>query len=521
MVSQVFNEEDRRQLDSRGMTVEDAVSQLGIFEKGFPFSRLNRPCTTGDGIVVMDNGDLKRLGGVYQKASLEGRAMKFVPASGAASRMFKLLVSLNNNFETIRLQDIEKEITGGDTDAADLMRFIKEIKKFAFYDELARKMRESGMDPDALMDRGDIKLILDYLLKEKGINLSSLPKGLIVFHRYEGHSRTPFEEHLVEAKEYTRDKNGNINIHFTISQEHEKLFRDHLDKVIGRYEEPGARFNVRFSKQSPATDTIAVDMSNMPFRLNNGRLLFRPGGHGALLRNLNDMKGDIVFIKNIDNVVPDRLKQETCKYKKALGGLLVEIQETVFYYLKKMSDGGLDDALMDEMKGFSEAKLSIIPPGSMRSCSREDLQEFFFKRLNRPMRVCGMVKNTGEPGGGPFWVEEKDGGVTPQIVESSQVDKDSPEQRALWESSTHFNPVDLVCGIRDYRGRPFNLMEYKDPETGFISMKSRDGRDLKALELPGLWNGSMAYWNTVFVEVPEITFNPVKTVFDLLRKEHR
>ena len=295
----------------------------------------------------------------------------------------------------------------------------------------------------------------------------------------------------------------------------------HLEEVRPLYEDPDTTYEITFSEQEPASDTIAVDMNSEPFRDSEGRLLFRPGGHGALLRNLNGLRGDVVFLKNIDNVVPDRLKGETTRYRKALGGYLVELQDILFGYLRRLCAGERDGRLIHEMVEFLRQRFPSSVPDHLDRLSEKEKADFLFARLNRPTRVCGMVRNEGEPGGGPFWVRHADGTLSPQIVESSQVDMKSEEQKAVWAASTHFNPVDLVCGVRDFRGNPFNLMDYTDPDTGFISVKSKDGLDLKALELPGLWNGAMARWNTVFVEVPSSTFNPVKTVLDLLRPAHQ
>ncbi len=377
------------------------------------------------------------------------------------------------------------------------------------------------MDIESLLSRGQYKNILEYILTAKGLDYADLPKGLIKFHRYPDHSRTPFEEHLVEAAAYVKDRNGVARIHFTISPEHEGAIKNHIERVRDRYEKSGVKYEITFSYQKPSTDTVAVDLENRPFRDAEGKLVFRPGGHGALLENLYELEGDIIFIKNIDNVVPDRLKGETYLYKRVLGGLLVELQKQIFQYLDRISKGDLNEPLIEEIIGFASDRLYIVLPKRIGQGTKEEKADFLFSRLNRPLRVCGIVKNQGEPGGGPFWVEHADGTSSMQIVESSQVNMKSAGQKEIWESSTHFNPVDLVCGVRDYLGKAFNLMNFTDPETGFISTKSYEGRELKALELPGLWNGGMANWNTVFVEVPIITFNPVKTVFDLLRKEHQ
>jgi hypothetical protein len=513
-----FSDADLRQIEARGMTPEQVISQLERFRTGFSYTRLIRPCTVGDGIDVLKKADLVRLKETSSAAALAGRVMKFVPASGAATRMFKSLIAFHDKMD-------EKEIrTTGEEDEPDhasYLEFIKGIKEFAFYEDLKSAMLRDGLDIEGLIAKREYKPILEYVLFSKGLDLAHIPKGLIKFHRYSETSRTAFEEQLVEATGYTTDKNGLARVHFTVSPEHEASIKTHLRRIMDHYEKSGVKFEVTFSIQKPSTDTIAADLDNRPFRGRDGRLVFRPGGHGALLENLNALRGDLVFIKNIDNVVPDRLKQETIIHKRALGGYLIELQKEIFECLERFSKKDLGDGYIEEIFAFIRDRLSIYPPEGVEQGSREEKIDYLVSRLNRPLRVCGMVKNEGEPGGGPFWVEHADKSTSVQIVESSQVDMESAEQKGVWDSSTHFNPVDLVCGVRDYRGKPFDLTKFVDPSTGFISVKSKEGKALKALELPGLWNGSMAYWNTAFVQVPIITFNPVKTVLDLLRKEHQ
>ncbi|MGD9040419.1 MAG: DUF4301 family protein [Desulfobacteraceae bacterium] len=516
-----FSEEDLRQIEARGMTPEQVISQLETFRKGFSYARLVRPCTVGDGIEVLLKGDLAGLRETFSAAALAGRVMKFVPASGGATRMFKSLIAFHDRTNQMDENEIRPAREKNDPDHASYMEFINGIEDFAFYDDLKSALSRDGLDMDALISKGEYRPIMEYALYPIGLDLAQVPKGLIKFHRYPGGSRTAFEEHLVEAAGYTTDKKGLARVHFTVSPVHEASIEMHLRRIIDHYEKSGVKFEVTFSIQSPSTDTIATDLENRPFRGEDGRLVFRPGGHGALLEKLNALRGDLVFIKNIDNVVPDRLKPETIIYKKALGGYLIALQEEIFGYLDRLSAGDLDDATMEEMFTFIRDRLCVHPPEKVEQGSREEKIDYLVSRLNRPLRVCGMVKNEGEPGGGPFWVEHADKSSSVQIVESSQVDMESVEQRGVWNASTHFNPVDLVCGVRDYRGKPFDLSKFVDPGTGFISVKSKAGKELKALELPGLWNGSMAYWNTLFVEVPIITFNPVKTVLDLLRKEHQ
>jgi hypothetical protein len=521
MERDIFEKEDLRELKKRGMPKDEISAQIEIFEKGIPKSRLNRPCKIGDGIVSLTEDDLTRLEGRYDREASKGRAMKFVPASGAASRMFKSLLSFYNlcgkeNDGIPSTEDLKKE-----PENRPFFEFIEGIESFAFYDNLKSALAMEGLDVETLISTGQYREILEYVLTSKGLDLADLPKGLIPFHHYPLHPRTPFEEHLVEAAAIVKDQEGITRLHFTVSESHESVIRRHIEENLDRYGTNGIAFDITFSIQKHSTDTIAVDLKNRPFRGDDGKLLFRPGGHGALLENLNDLAGDIIFIKNIDNVVPDRLKPETHAYKKALGGYLVDLQEEIFKYLRSLIAEIPDTKLVKEICEFLRFRLSVPIPDHLHKRKAKERQEFLMKRLNRPLRICGMVKNEGEPGGGPFWVEHDDRTLSIQIVESSQVEMNSEEQKAIWESSTHFNPVDLVCGVRDYRGGGFDLLKYRDPDTGFISIKSKGGRELKALELPGLWNGAMAFWNTAFVEVPMITFNPVKTVLDLLREEHQ
>jgi hypothetical protein len=518
MGTPLFSERDLKQIKETGLTPEKVLSQIESFKKGFPYARLNRPCTLGDGIHVLSRPDLDRYATIYSEAALSGRAMKFVPASGAASRMFKAFLAVNSLYERITDKEISLK---KDSDHRAVQEFVRGLKRFAFHEDLRSAMAQKNLDLEGLLEKGECKPILDSLLTAKGLDLVNVPKGLIKFHSYPGHTRTAFEEHLVEGTAYTRDRNGHVRIHFTVSPEHETSVRRHIESTKAFYAKGGVTFSVEFSSQKPSTDTIAVDMDNHPFRDRDGALVFRPGGHGSLLENLCDLSGDVLFIKNIDNVLPDRIKGETITYKRALGGLLIELQKKIFAYVEKLVNGEAGRTLLTEMIGFMKDRLFIMIPDRVERQSREEQVRFLVSRLNRPVRVCGMVKNEGEPGGGPFWVEHPDGTCSLQIVESSQVDTGSSQQKKILGSSTHFNPVDLVCAVRNYREEPFDLRRFVDPDTGFISIKSKDGKDLKALEHPGLWNGAMAEWTTVFVEVPLTTFSPVKTLNDLLRKEHQ
>lgn len=519
-LNSVFSEKDIRQMAKIGISKSQALKQIQIFSKGIPPIKLKKPCTIGAGIKVLQNVDVNEYTANYQEAVKMGRIMKFVPASGAATRMFKLLIKFNNENNRIDIKEIEKKAEGSE-EHKNFLKFLKGIEDYAFFNDLKKVLTHKGINIEQQVEEGQFKELVNAIISEDGLNYAELPKGLIKFHRYDSGARTAFEEHLVEATSYCEDSSGNARIHFTISPEHESIVRSHIESVRDKYEKDDTRFEVNYSFQKPSTNTIAVDMQNNPFRTGDGSILFRPGGHGALLENLNEIKGDIIFIKNIDNVVPDRLKGETYKYKRILAGLLVELQQTIFDYLDKLYGTKNEPELLKEVMEFSRNDLSVLIPNQVHNTSIEGQKQFLISKLNRPIRVCGMVKNQGEPGGGPFWIEDKDGNISLQVVEAAQVDKDNPIQKEIWQSATHFSPTDFVCAVQNFKGNPFDLMNHRDPDAGFITQKSQDGRELKALELPGLWNGSMAFWNTIFVEVPIITFNPVKTILDLLRPNHQ
>jgi hypothetical protein len=455
MAMNSFSAQDLEQLQARGISVEKAEAQLECFRTGFPELDIVAPASTKRGILAPKRAEQEQYIAAWQNYLAEGhKILKFVPASGAASRMFKNLFQyLDDGIETPFIKD-----------------FLAHKENFAFGPALAGKEGQEAVR---------------YLLND--MHYGDLPKGLLLFHKYRDGARTPALEHLVEAAQYcvapaADGQKPTAYLHFTVSHDHLPLFRQHIAENLAKFEAKyNVKYDVTFSEQMPSTDTLAANPDGTPFRTKDGKLLFRPGGHGALIENLNQQDADIVFIKNIDNVVPDKLKKDTIRYKQILAGVLVTEQKRVFEALKN-----------------------------------PDLSDEERTKLNRPIRVCGVVKNTGEPGGGPFLVREEDGSISCQILESTQIS--DPE---LMKQSTHFNPVDLVCAIRDYEGKPFDLPKYVDPKTGFISQKSKDGKDLLALELPGLWNGAMSRWNTIFVEVPVSTFNPVKTVNDLLREQHQ
>lgn len=507
MAEMILSASDIEHIRARGITEQTVLRQIDLCRLGASAVTLHRPATIGDGIVRIAEAEWNVLVALHDEAAKAGRCLKFVPASGAATRMFKEWHGVFNR--------------GGFNRREDFDAFVTSLPHYAFYEDLRTALSGAGRDLGDLVEQSRGPEILDFILNEKGLYYAFKPKALLKFHRYADGSRTALEEHLVEAALYVRDDSGRCRIHFTVSAEHLDPVKELLGRVSSSYENRfGVRYDVGISVQSESTDTIAVDIDNLPFRDRDGRLLFRPGGHGALLYNLNGIDGDIVFIKNIDNIVPDRLKNATVLYKKILGGYLVLLQRELFGYLRALSVPAAGKQVMDDAARFVAGRLGCALPPGLERRPPEERRHILMERLNRPLRVCGMVKNEGEPGGGPFWVAGRDGGCSLQIVEEVQVDKGNGDQAAIWAASTHFNPVDLVCGIRDFKGRKFDLERFVDGGQAFISKKSYEGCDIKALELPGLWNGSMAFWHTVFVEVPIDTFNPVKTVEDLLRQAH-
>jgi len=522
MGQNIFTDGDLSQILEHGLTHEEVSRQLELFQSTSPYLKLVRPCITGDGIQVMPPEQMKTLIRTYELKVQERQCLKFVPASGAASRMFKTLLRALAGEREIKKGLVEKKARTGQKDSRELLEFMVGIEHFAFFEDLDFGMLKQGHQIKSLIKAGTFREIIHSLLTGSGLNYTALPKGLVKFHTYEDGNRTAFEEHLVEAVSWVTDPERLCRLHFTVSPEHMEKFESLLDKVRLVFEKKyQVTFQVSFSFQKSSTDTIAVDLEGNPFREKNGRLLFRPGGHGALIENVNDLKGDIVFIKNIDNVVPDRLKADTVRWKKILGGYLISLQDQIFSYLNKLSSESVDSRYLDEVMAFMKDALSMELHDFFGPDSLEEKKNFCMEKLNRPIRICGMVRNEGEPGGGPFWVQEPSGEIFLQIVESAQVDPNAREQQSILASATHFNPVDLVCGVCDWQGRPFALQRYVDEKAIFLSRKSKDGKDLKALEHPGLWNGAMAGWITLFVEVPISTFNPVKTVNDLLHPEHQ
>ena len=505
----MFTEADKKQIEGRGMTVAQVERQLVQHREGFPFLKIEAAAAVGQGIVAPDENVQKAAQDEWENYKREGhKIVKFVPASGAASRMFKnMFAFLNADYDTPQT-DFEKT-------------FFDNIKKFAFRKTLCQKCHENNdKSVKQLIAEGNYKAVVANMLNVEGLNYGQLPKGLLLFHEYEDGARTPMEEHLVEAALYA-SSNGEAHVHFTVSHDHLQLFEQRVTEKKDYYEKKfGVRYAVSFSEQKPSTDTIAANHDGSPFSNADGTLLFRPGGHGALIENLNDINADIIFVKNIDNVVPDHLKADTVRWKQVLAGLLVNMQKRVFNYLRILDSGQYNHQKLEEIIRFLQRDL-CCRKADIKELEDAELVCYLKGKLNRPMRVCGVVKNVGEPGGGPFLAYNHDGTVSPQILESSQIDTKNADYMKMFTGGTHFNPVDLVCATKNYRGEPFNLPQYVDHQTGFISSKSKNGKELKALELPGLWNGAMSDWNTIFVEVPLSTFNPVKTVNDLLRDSHQ
>jgi len=495
----MFTKVQQNQLVELGIDELDVLDQIKNFQHGFAYANLSKPATIGDGIFHASDDDIDAWAKQYDEFVKKAKIVKFVPASGAATRMFKSLYEF-----------IENSIKNNEADI-----YYNNLAKFAFYDELKGKLAALGMEINNAQQLDTIK----NLISEEGLNYGKLPKGLLLFHNYNEGVRTPTEEHVVEGIKYAF-ANNKVSLHFTISPEHEKLFIVEFDKLKKKYERHlSSKLDITYSFQKKSTDTIAVDLSNEPVIDQNGNLIFRPGGHGALLENLNDIDADLIFIKNIDNVVPDYLKHVTIRYKKAIAGLLVQVKNQISGFISYLeTNDSYSENKKLEIAVFMKNYIGINVPEGLDNAV---YAEFIKSKLDKPIRVCGMVKNAGEPGGGPFWVYNRKGELRLQIIESSQVDPINKQQQDILKNATHFNPVDLVCYTKDYAGYKFNLLKYRDPQSGFITEKSINGKKIKAQELPGLWNGSMAHWITLFVEVPIETFNPVKTITDLLRKEHQ
>ncbi len=509
----LFNDKDHAQLQEKGIAKEKVLDQIATFKEGIPFVDLEKAAVVGNGISKFSEKEQEGLISYFNEHSAKYSLLKFVPASGAASRMFKALFNFLDTYEPEKeaLQDYIQRT--GDT-AID--QFVTGMEQFPFYKELMARI-----DGKYNSEGSKAYAFIAEMLTEQGLNYGFYPKGLLPFHKCKHGGATPFKEHLKEAARYARN-GASAKLHFTISPQHKTMFKEEETISVRRISQKmDTQFAVSYSYQKPSTDTLAVDMENAPFRNKDGSILFRPGGHGALIENLNDQDADVIFIKNIDNVVVDKNLEAVTKSKKMLGGLLLKVQDSAFSYAKRLEALEVTSALLKEAKEFAEKELNARFSTNYASMDiNEQLAEIRHK-ISRPIRICGMVKNEGEPGGGPFWIKDGEGNRSLQIIESAQIDMQNEAQVEILKNSTHFNPVDLVCAVKDHEGNKYDLLQFVDVKQGFITEKTKEGKALKALELPGLWNGAMAYWNTIFVEVPLVTFNPVKTVNDLLKPSHQ
>ncbi|MDG5490417.1 DUF4301 family protein [Psychroserpens sp. SPM9] len=514
-----FSENDIKQIERKGLTLKKIKKQIELFETGLPFSNLVSAATIGNGIVKLSKDKSESYISIFETKKDEISILKFVPASGAATRMFKFL------FKFLEEYNIEEESINSyinTHDSKDLSMFFIGLEKFPFYHIVMDRLQSTYSDFDSLSINEQRLKFVQMMLHTDQLNYGNFPKGLLPFHQYKNQTiSTAFEEHLYESALYSSSKES-AKLHFTISEKFNHKFDEEFQRIEKKVEEKsGSAFDISFSYQKESTDTIAVTSKNKLFREDDGALHFRPSGHGALIENLNDLDADIVFIKNIDNVVTYKYKEEVANFKKILAGILLEVQSQAFEYLKLLESSKPSEEKLIEIGEFLVNKLNVKISSEFEKYSRRYQIEYLAEKLDRPIRVCGMVKNEGEPGGGPFWVKDESGNISLQIVESAQINKKSKHQKEILKNATHFNPVDLVCGIKNHKGEKFNLKKFVDPKTAFITMKTKTGKDIKALELPGLWNGSMANWNTIFVEVPLITFSPVKTVNDLLKAPHQ
>ncbi|WP_106790945.1 DUF4301 family protein [Aquimarina sp. Aq78] len=514
-----ITDKDIKLIKSKGLTIDKVLSQIEIFKNEIPFVALRSAATLDNGILKFSEHYHSELTKLYDSRVSHLDTIKFVPASGAATRMFKDLFRFLDNY------DFKKESLNSYTnhEKANAIRlFLIGLEKFPFYDIVMEKVKSAYPKFRSLSEGKQLYIFVEMMLKEKGLNYGTFPKGLFPFHKYDDSIATSFEEHLYEAAGYNANNKGDSKLHFTISKEHLEAFKGEFERIKKKVEEKtNTSFSITYSFQKTETDTIAVTEDNEPFRKEDGCLLFRPGGHGALIENLNDLDGDIIYIKNIDNVVVRKYQDEVSGYKKVLAGKLIEIQDEVFRVLNAIDEKKPSEAELKDIKKFLVKQLNVRLPLDFDKFSDTYKLQFLRESLNRPIRVCGMVINEGEPGGGPFWIKRENGRLVLQIIEAPQIDKKDRRQEEILGNATHFNPVDLVCGVRDYNGNKFNLLDFVDPDAGFITEKTMNGKILKALELPGLWNGAMANWISVFVEVPLTTFNPVKTVNDLLKSAHQ
>ncbi|SFR54016.1 DUF4301 family protein [Maribacter stanieri] len=508
-----ITDKDLKQLESKGISKETMLSHINTFKEGIPFVKLENAAVIGNGILKFSEIEEKELIAFYDSKLKELDILKFVPASGAASRMFKALFSFLSAYNPVE-ETLDTYLNR--TNDKDIKKFSEGLERFPFYQKVMDRIE---LKSDSQGEK--VYKFISELLGEDALNYGFYPKGLLPFHNYGSSAATPFEEHLKEGALYA-GSNGKAKLHFTISEQHEEMFGKEFKESGPKVSaDTGIAYDVDYSFQKSSTDTLAVDMDNNPFRNEDGSVLFRPGGHGALIQNLNEQDADIIFIKNIDNVAVMKDAKAVADSKKVLAGVLLREQSKAFDYAALLDTGDVSDEKIEEIKNFLSANLNVRFSNDFGSKSNTEKINILKDKVNRPIRICGMVKNEGEPGGGPFWVTNGKGEVSLQIIESAQIDMSNSQQANLLKNSTHFNPVDLVCAVRNYKGEKYDLLKFVDEKQGFITGKTKDGKELKALELPGLWNGAMAFWNTIFVEVPLVTFNPVKSVVDLLKDSHQ
>ena len=509
----LLSEKDLEQLQSKEISKEKVLGQLETLREGIPFVNLEKAAVIGEGISKFSVAEEDDLIAAFEKSKTGVSLLKFVPASGAASRMFKALFNFLDAYDSSEetLNDYFSR-----TKDKDLKVFLERIEDFPFYDILINRIGNKTKSEGERLHR-----FVKELLSEEGLNYGFFPKGLLPFHKYPNHAITPFEEHLKEGAAYAKTGN-HAKIHYTISEQHTELFAQEFSRIEDRIsKDTGTSFDIDYSYQKSSTDTLAVNMENKPFRNSDGSLLFRPGGHGALIENLDEQDAGVIFIKNIDNVVVPQNFDGVTRSKKVLAGVLLQVQQKAFMYAKLLEAHKINEEQIKDIKQFLENELNVRFSNTYEEFTSDDQIKVLRDKIERPIRICGMVKNEGEPGGGPFWIKDESNRISLQIVESAQIDTSNQNQNNIVANATHFNPVDLVCGVRNYKGEKYNLLNFVDPKQGFITEKTKDGAALKALELPGLWNGAMAHWNTIFVEVPLLTFNPVKTVNDLLKPSHQ
>ncbi len=513
-----FTEQDKQEIKAHGLTLAQVEGQIDLFKKGVPNVELIAPATIGNGILKLSKEEESYYLQTYEEHVPKLKILKFTPASGAASRMFKHIHQFLENYDP-KQESIDDYLKSNQDKA--MHRFFEHWRNFPFYDQVWEKVNK--LDREDLKPGSDAGKIafLEMMMEEEGLNFGNQPKGLLPFHNYGKNTVTAFEEHLHEAAAYA-STGDQAELHFTVSPEHEDAFESHFKNLHAEVrEDTGVTFKISFSSQKPYTDTVAVTLDNELYRKNNGALLFRPGGHGALIENLNEVDADLIFIKNIDNVLTQEKIDLLSRNKKVLAGILLQTQEKIFNYCQKLDEGTIENNDLAEIEDFAVKALNIRFDDHYEKSILQDRKERLKKALHRPLRVCGMVENVGEPGGGPFWIAQQSGGAALQIIEGAQVQEDNEGQKKIFKSSTHFNPVDIVCGVRDHNGKKYDLTNFVNSDLAFIAHKSIEGNEIKALELPGLWNGAMAHWNSIFVEVPIDTFNPVKTVNDLLKPAHQ